>query len=70
MTNEGASVAAPPPASLRSSPATFACTTIYVTALRRIKRTHYHFAQIASKIYKGLDSNCPSKVEMAKYINK
>ena len=38
MTNEGASVAAPPPpASLRSSPATFACITIYVTALRRIK---------------------------------
>ena len=45
MTNEGASVAAPPPAaSLRSSPATFACTTIYVTALRRIKHAllHYH----------------------------
>ena len=42
MTNEGASVAAPPPAaSLRSSPATFACTTIYVTALRWIN-THYH----------------------------
>ena len=43
MTNEGASVAAPPPAaSLRSSPATFACITIYVTALRWIKHALYH----------------------------
>ena len=71
MTNEGASVAAPPPAaSLRSSPATFACTTIYVTALRRKKHALSLCSDCLTKLKRPIDSNCPSKIEVAKNINK